>query len=123
MNKYICASAFIVVAAGCGGGGDAPDDELQFGKTVPSEATLCTFTMGVTTRQRVEMVLGPPTNFSDDDSGSSVQYWYGNAAIPADLKTMLLGFDESGIFESALFSQIPYPPCWRDQKRQSAQGT
>jgi hypothetical protein len=123
MNQYIFVSAVIVVVAGCGGGGGHPDNGLQFGKTVPSEATLCSFTMGETTREQVETVLGPPTNFSDDDLGTSVQYWYGNAAVLADFRTMLLAFDESGIFESASLSQMPYPQCWRDPQQPSAHGT
>jgi hypothetical protein len=122
MNKYIFVSAFVVLAAGCGGGGGSSDNGLQFGKTVPSEATLCTFTMGVTTRDQVETVLGPPTNFSDDDLGSSLQYWYGNAAVPSDLRTMLFGFDDEGIFDNASLSQIHYPACWREPEQQSARG-
>jgi hypothetical protein len=71
MFKQLFVSAIFVALIGCGGGGDHSDDDLQFGQTVPSAATLCTFTMGVTTRGQVEAVLGAPTHFSDDPSGSS----------------------------------------------------
>jgi hypothetical protein len=115
MFKQIFVPAIFVALVGCGGGSDQPDDDLQFGQTLPSEATLCTFTMGVTTRGQVEAVLGEPTYFTDDPSGSSVQYWYGNAQLPNGLKTMLMSFDENDVFEFALLSQIPYPQCWREQ--------
>jgi hypothetical protein len=115
MFKNHLLLAIIIAGTGCGGG-DSSDDDLQFGTDVPSEATLCTFTIGVTTRDQIEAVLGEPTNFNDDPSGASVQYWYGNAAVTFDLKVLLVGFDEEGIFESALTTQIAYPQCWREQE-------
>jgi hypothetical protein len=49
--------------------------------------------------------------------GSSLQYWYGNVGIPSDFRTMLLSFDEDGVFDDASMSQISYPKCWRVQER------
>jgi hypothetical protein len=103
MFRQMFVPAVVLSLVACGGGGGQSDDDLQFGETVPSEATLCAFAMGVTTRDQLESVLGDPTSFHDDPSGSSVQYWYGDAQVTGDPKIMLLGF-----FESAFFTQIPY---------------
>ena len=72
--------------------------------------------MGVTPRDRVEGVLGTPTSFNDDELGSSVQYWCGNATIVDDLRIVLLRFDDDGIFDGASLTYVPYPQCWRDQE-------
>ena len=120
MSKYTFAVVAGLFFAGCGGGGDVAGEEIEFGAQAPSEATLCSFTVGRTTRAEVEARLGEPTSFSDEPSGSTVQYWYGSTADPTHLRMLVLSFDQESTFEHASTTQIPYPTCWRDEEASAA---
>jgi hypothetical protein len=72
-------------------------------------------TIGATTREQVESILGEPTNFSDSVLGSTLQYWYGDFATPGNFRTILVNFNPQGIFDGATTTEVPYPSCWREQ--------
>ena len=120
MSKCTFAVVAGLVLAGCGGGEGSPDGEIDFGQSAPSEVTLCSFTVGQTTRAQVEATLGEPTSFSDEPGGSTVQYWYGSTSDPTHLRMLVFSFDEGSKFDRASTTQIPYPTCWRTEEASAA---
>lgn len=110
----LCAVLF---SAACGGGGSDPESDIEFIQAIPSEETLCSLSIGVSTRAEVEEALGEPTNFSEGQGGSILQYWYGTAQQfgMGNVRTIVIVFDPANIFESPSVDGLPFPQCWRDE--------
>lgn len=117
--KYLVFAALTFLAACSGGGGsDAePETGYRFLEADPSEEVLCSFIIGVTTREQVLDTLGEPTNVSDHAAGSTLQYWIGSQAELArsGVRALVLGFDERGLLDDPYAQGVPFPQCWRDQ--------
>lgn len=120
--EYGASALIVAVLLGCGGGGgkEANDDladQIGLIEEFPTDAELCSLTMGVSTRADVEDVLGAPTNESETSLGVLLQYWYGSYQEfgLGQGATLAMPFDTNGALGEPSATGLTFPQCWRDQ--------